>query len=469
MLLDEKLYKRICDWVDEHKEEFISDLQDFARIKSVSRADLAEPGAPFGKDCRTMLDYALKRCREYGFETCDNDGFYGDAWTGERKTAVGIIGHLDVVPEGDGWSYPPYGATRVGDFLVGRGVGDNKSACVMGMYVLRMMKEIEAPLTNGARVIFGCSEETGMEDMEHLVENNQQPPVSLVPDAAFPVNYAQKGMMRGEMSIPTGSVLTSFSGGEVRNMVPPHAMAALTVSAGEAKAKLDDTVSVEEAENGCIVRAVGKAAHAAGPQNGESAILKLSTALAKSGLLDEVSQKAMDSIAEMCSDYFGGHAGIACEDPETGKTTMCCGVSETKDGRISLSLDCRLSIATDLDACGKSFTAFAESLGFTMDDLGIDKPFYMAKDDPRIDLLRRVCKEYAGIEAEPYTMGGGTYSRAVPNAITFGSGFPDRGERMDFGPGKGGAHQPDEHTYLPNLIEALKLMGTAVILLDRLV
>lgn len=469
MLMDEKLYQRICAWVDEHKEEFIADLQDFARIKSVSCADLAEPGAPFGPDCRKMLDHALARCKEYGFEVCDNDGYYGDAWTGERKTAVGIIGHLDVVPEGDGWTYPPYEATRVGDFLIGRGVGDNKSACVMGMYVLRLLRDIEAPMTNGARVIFGCSEETGMEDMAHLVENNQQPPVSLVPDASFPVNYAQKGMMRGEMSIETGSVLKSFSGGEVRNMVPPHAMAELGVSAEAARAALGEEVSVEEAEGGCIVRAEGKAAHAAGPQNGESAILKLSTALANSGLLDEKSQKAMASIANMCSDYNGVHAGIACEDPETGKTTMCCGVSATKDGRISLSLDCRLSIATDLDACGKAFTAFAQSLGFTVDDLGIDKPFYMPKDDPRIELLRRVCKEYGNLDAEPYTMGGGTYSRAVPNAITFGSGFPGRGERMDFGPGKGGAHQPNEQTYLPNLIEALKLIACAVILLDRLV
>ncbi|MDO4739744.1 MAG: Sapep family Mn(2+)-dependent dipeptidase, partial [Eubacteriales bacterium] len=364
MLLDEKLYAKICEWVDAHKEEYIADLQSFCRIKSVSREDLAEPGAPFGKDCRKMLDYALKRCEEYGFETCDNEGYFGDAWSGERKTSVGIIGHLDVVPEGDGWAYPPYEPTRVGDFLIGRGVGDNKNACVMGLYVMRMLRDIEAPLTNGVRVILGCSEETGMQDMVYLVENNLQAPVSLVPDAGFPVNYAQKGMVRGEMSIPTGSVLVSFSGGEVRNMVPPHAKAQLNVCAKEAQQKLDDTVSVEECEGGCIVRAVGKAAHAAGPENGESALLKLSTALAASGLLDEASQKAIESIREMCSDYHGGNAGIACEDPETGKTTMVCGVAATENGRITLSLDCRLSIATDLAACEASLRSFGASLGF---------------------------------------------------------------------------------------------------------
>ncbi|MDO4739743.1 MAG: M20/M25/M40 family metallo-hydrolase, partial [Eubacteriales bacterium] len=104
-----------------------------------------------------------------------------------------------------------------------------------------------------------------------------------------------------------------------------------------------------------------------------------------------------------------------------------------------------------------------------VDELIMEKPYYIPKDDPRIELLRRVCKEYAGLDAEPYTMGGGTYSRAVPNAITFGAGFPDRGQRMEFAPGQGGAHQPNEHTYLPNIFEALKLMAVAVILLDRLV
>lgn len=469
MLLEQKLYDSICTWIDAHKEEFIADLQSFAQIKSVSRADLAQPNAPFGPDCRKMLDFALETCRSYGFSTEDGAGFYGDAWIGERKTAVGIIGHLDVVPEGEGWDYPPYGATRVGDFLIGRGVGDNKSACVIGLYVLRLLQEIEAPLTNGARVIFGCSEETGMQDMAQLVADRQAPPVSLVPDAAYPVNYAQKGMMRGEMSIPTGDVIKEFSGGEVRNMVAPFASACLAVEPDTARKALCDCVTVEATDGGCIVSAEGKAAHAANPVNGESALLKLSQALAASGLLDATSQKAMEGIATMCADIDASQSGFACEDPETGKTTMCCGVSATHAGRISLSLDCRLSIATDLTACESAFRAFAAAKGFTVDELTVEKPFYIPKDDPRISLLRRVCKEIADLDAEPYTMGGGTYSRAVPNAITFGNSFPGRGERMDFGPGKGGAHQPNEQVFLPNLFESLKLIACAVILLDRLV
>ena len=47
-------------------EEMVADLQSFTRIRSVSRADLAAPGAPFGPECREMLDFALDHARKDG-------------------------------------------------------------------------------------------------------------------------------------------------------------------------------------------------------------------------------------------------------------------------------------------------------------------------------------------------------------------------------------------------------------------
>ena len=101
--INEKMYA----WIDEHTEELISVLQDFARIPSISRADLAEENAPFGPDCRKMLDYALERSREMGFEVKDHEGYAGSAWMGDFNNALGVIGHLDVVPLGSGWVILP--------------------------------------------------------------------------------------------------------------------------------------------------------------------------------------------------------------------------------------------------------------------------------------------------------------------------------------------------------------------------
>ena len=47
----------------------------------------------------------LKLGESLGFRTKNIDGYCGYIEFGEGKEMLGIIGHLDVVPEGDGWTY----------------------------------------------------------------------------------------------------------------------------------------------------------------------------------------------------------------------------------------------------------------------------------------------------------------------------------------------------------------------------
>ena len=58
---------RVSEWLRAHAEEMVEDLQAFARIRSVCREDLGTDGAPYGPECRQMLDFALNRAREMGF------------------------------------------------------------------------------------------------------------------------------------------------------------------------------------------------------------------------------------------------------------------------------------------------------------------------------------------------------------------------------------------------------------------
>lgn len=57
-----------------------------------------------------------------GFHTKNADGLYGYAEIGEGAEIIGCLGHLDVVPAGDGWHYPPYAGTIDGGRLYGRGI-----------------------------------------------------------------------------------------------------------------------------------------------------------------------------------------------------------------------------------------------------------------------------------------------------------------------------------------------------------
>ena len=43
-----------------------------------------------------------------------------------NKGYMGIFGHLDVVPAGSGWSYPPFKLLKMDKRYYGRGVLDNK-------------------------------------------------------------------------------------------------------------------------------------------------------------------------------------------------------------------------------------------------------------------------------------------------------------------------------------------------------
>ena len=70
----------------------------------------------------------------------------------------------------------------MGDFLIGRGVSDNKSPGVMTLFIMRMFRELGIELKHGVRLIFGSSEETGMQDMDYFRANVTQPVVTLVPE-----------------------------------------------------------------------------------------------------------------------------------------------------------------------------------------------------------------------------------------------------------------------------------------------
>ena len=63
-----ELRKKIAAFLEENREAMIADIQAFARIRSVSQAAKAEENAPFGPECRQMLDFALAHAKEMGFD-----------------------------------------------------------------------------------------------------------------------------------------------------------------------------------------------------------------------------------------------------------------------------------------------------------------------------------------------------------------------------------------------------------------
>ena len=96
---------RAC--VDALKPQLLSTLRQNIRIPSV-QGD-AEDGAPYGTSVRDSLVHVLDTARKLGFRTENMDGHLGWCEYGEGDEMVAVLGHLDVVPAGDGWSCDPFG------------------------------------------------------------------------------------------------------------------------------------------------------------------------------------------------------------------------------------------------------------------------------------------------------------------------------------------------------------------------
>lgn len=89
--------------VEKYKEELIEKTKELLTIPSVWDEESTGPGAPFGREIATALEYMLTLGKEAGFRTKNVDGYAGHVEYGEGEELIGVLSHLDVVPPGDGW------------------------------------------------------------------------------------------------------------------------------------------------------------------------------------------------------------------------------------------------------------------------------------------------------------------------------------------------------------------------------
>lgn len=152
--MDAKLEKIL----DEMEGELVELLNRWIAVPSVKSE--AAPGAPFGAEVRRMLDTAMKDIRDMGFTVRDFDGYACDAEMGTGDEAIAVLGHLDVVPAGDGWQTPPFTPTRDGDRMYGRGTSDDKGPVIASLLAMKAVRDAGIPLKRKIRLILGCDEES---------------------------------------------------------------------------------------------------------------------------------------------------------------------------------------------------------------------------------------------------------------------------------------------------------------------
>ena len=461
--MDENLRMEIDRFVAENEAAVFADIAKLVAVNSVNMPP--QPGMPFGEGPAKALETALEIASGMGLATENCEGMIGYAQLGEGgrgcERYLATVTHLDVVPVGEGWSADPFTMREREGWILGRGVMDDKGPSVLCLYALKYLKEKQIPLRYPVRALLGMNEEIAMKDVEWYLENYPAPLFCFSPDANFPLCNGEKGIFHGRIRAcaPTENIL-AISGGFAPNAVPDKAEALVRAEGLESAGR----VTAEAAGEGLWrLTAAGVGGHASAPKGTVNAIGELIEYLLANAVAGAEEEKLLRFLASIHRSTDGSLCGLAADDGLFEPLTAICGMIGMEDGRICQSIDVRYPTNMSGEKIVSILSDRAQ--GAAEISAGRDTPpFYMPLDKEEVQVCVRAYNAITGEDAKPYTIGGGTYARDFPNAVSFGPEHPERPMPAFAGP----IHGVDEAACKAWLLEALKVYILALIELEKL-
>lgn len=452
-MLDEKILHM--------KDDIIKGVQECVKIKSVEEEP--KEGMPFGEGIHRCLEYCLQLSKSMGFKTVNVDNMVGYAEYGEGDEMVAVLGHLDVVPEGDGWTYPPYGAEVHNGKMYGRGTTDDKGPTIGALYALKAIKDLKIPLKRRVRIFFGLNEETGSNCVKYYVDNGGEIPVSgFTPDAEYPIINGEKGIVtckyNRKLNQEGDLILKSISGGIAANVVPDYAVAEIAAPEQVANeiislAKQNNDIKAEEKDNLLVIKYYGTSAHGSTPELGMNAVTHLLAFLSKLDFKGEM-KEFLDYFNKYIGNELNGQSlGIYLEDDISGKFIFNLGKITGNENEISIDINMRYPVKKNYEDFIHTFKEKMASGKLQEVFLRHKKSLYVSPDTDFIKKLQKVYEEYFNEKAELISIGGGTYAKSMDNVVAFGPIF--KGQPMV-------EHKPDEYIEIDSLIKNVKVMAAAI-------
>jgi succinyl-diaminopimelate desuccinylase len=445
-------------YIDDHRDALVDFFRELLRFPS----ELAEPlpDKPFGKPIDDCYRYLLAKAEDGGFTTFDADGFGGHiewsyvennnstngACNNPTKTFATAL-HLDVVPAGEGWTYDPYAAHVDGNIIYGRGASDNKDSVAAVYMALKALKDTGFKPKKNLRLIIGLDEETGWTGMQPYLKKAGKPDFGFVPDAHFPVINGEMGIIEftlvkkiADTDSGAENKLLSLSGGTAANVVPDIAR-----------------IEIQNAKTGGIVEftAKGEAAHASKPWLGINAISVLMDALASHHNLGADARAFIDFYNKHIGFNLGGdNLGIGFEDEPSGHLIFNAGVINFTRQEIRLTVNLRYPVTLKEEDIYKALEPVCAATDIEVERGLHLAPIYYAPDTPLVQKLLGVYRNYIpGDDLAPMVIGGGTYARAIPNAVAFGPKMPGKPSYE---------HRIDERKDIDELVLITKIYASAI-------
>jgi len=437
-------------YINDNKEQFLEDLKELLKIDTVLIEQPHVKEAPFGENLVKALEYMLSLGERDGFITKNIENVAGHIEYGEGDEVIGVLCHLDVVPTGDGWTYPPFEPTIIEGKIYARGSMDDKGACISSLYALKALKESGVKLNKKIRLIFGTDEETGSRGIKRYLEVEKMPDLGFSPDADYPIIYGEKGIISFDLvSEKINQEIVEFISGDRYNVVPEIATVVLKNNYKQQYEQFlkDNNYSGEVKDNKYIM--FGKRAHAMEPRNGVNAILQL---------LEFLNNIIEDSYISFIYDNFKcsrlSNVNQNFTDPEMGDLTSNVALLNIKDNKGACGINFRYPINWDKELYFNTLKNNAKSCGVNVKELNDSKPHYIPKDHELVKTLHKSYIKYTGDDKTPLmTIGGGTYARSLKCAVAFGPMMPGREDVV---------HQVDEYAYIDDLLISVAIFSDAL-------
>lgn len=460
--------------VEQRKEQLIKDTQRLLQIKSTLDEETATEETPFGKGIKEALDFMLDLGKKDGFSVKNVDNYGAHLEMGHGEELLGILGHLDVVPEGEGWTTDPYSADIRDGRIYARGAMDDKGPTMAAYYAMKIVKDLGVDVNKRVRLILGTDEESDWRCMDHYFEKEETPTVGFVPDADFPIIYAEKGIadftyeFNGSVHEGAETTLLSFSAGQRFNMVPEFAEAVVTSSSAEA-AQWEERYSrycAEHGLSGTFSAKEGKltftmdgiSVHGMEPDLGVNAGLRLAEFLVTLPFVGD-DKRFLSFINQFCKESRGRELGVAYSDDITKDLTINYGIlSYEHGGKGKIAFNMRYPVTFDFENGWSVLEKVASDHGFSIQMKTHLGPHHVDADSELVKTLQKIYEEHTGEEAELLAIGGGTYARAIKNAVAFGPLFPGREDV---------AHQKDEYIIIEDMLKATAMYAQAIYDLTR--
>ncbi|EIT85513.1 dipeptidase PepV [Fictibacillus macauensis ZFHKF-1] len=461
------------DWkaeVVKRKEDLLKETQGLLQIRSVLDEEHNAAEAPFGEGIAEALNYMMKLGHSAEMTVKNVEGYAAHLEMGQGEELVGILGHLDVVPEGDGWSVDPFGGEIKDGKLYARGAIDDKGPTMAAFYAMKIVQELKLPLSKRVRLILGTDEESQWRCVKRYFESEEMPSIGFAPDADFPIIHAEKGMLNVEWtgrpnvaSLTGDYVLQSFHSGRRLNMVPDVAEAVISGDAALCKA-FDAYLAQHQAAGSSEVKGErihltlqGKSAHGSTPEFGINAGVMLAQFLSTQAL-DEAGKQYVTFVATYVQETQGVALGIASEDEVSGPLTVNAGVFSYEHGKSTIGLNVRYPVQHDGDQVLAKMQQLASDHAFDISIIKHTRPHFIDENHTLVQTLRKVYEEQTGLSGKPIAIGGGTYARSLKAGVAFGALFPGREDV---------AHQKDEYMFVEDLINACAIYAEAIYELAR--